>query len=121
MIKVYGFLIVGVTLVQLLNFIFVKFGSTESTQLISNLKLVLYTLPLQIIASMAFVYFYSIGVKSDISYFYLTLSSMGLTSVIALVISATVVGAKAPTVLDVGSCLLVLSGLVLFAYSKSIK
>lgn len=115
------FLVVGVALVQLLNFLFIKFGSTESTQILSNFKLVLYTLPLQIIASMAFVYFYSFGVKSDISYFYLTISSMGLTSVIALVISVTVLGSKAPSMLDVGACVLVLLGLVLLAYSKSIK
>lgn len=88
MIKIFGALACASIMIQLMNYLFVKFGSDGS--IYTHIKIVLLTLPLQLIASLGFIYYYSQGVKADIAYVslsvYGTAFSIGLASIIQLLL-----------------------------------
>ena len=118
MVKVIVSLCLGVGFIQILNYIFIKHGSDVNI-LKNNFYLVLITMPIQILSSLAFVYFYSQGVKNGLPYVYLSLISFAASLFVALLVSVFIFKITIPTPLDVIAIILTILGISLFLYQKS--
>lgn len=108
---------VGVGFIQMINFLFVKFGASDDVMK-SNFKIVIMTLPLQIAASMAFAYFYSQGVKQDIPYAYLSLISFAASLLVSFLVSIFFLNMKLPSMNECFALVFTVIGISLFLYEK---
>ncbi len=121
MIKLVGALLVASVTIQYLNYLFIKLGSHGEGVLFENFKLILLTMPLQVIASLSFVYFYSQGVKENVSYFFLSIGSVSTSLIMSWLITMLFLNGRAPTTIELLACFLTLSGIGLFVYAKSLS
>lgn len=111
-------ILVATALTQLMNILFIKYVSNESV-ITSTLTIVMYSLPLQIAASMCYPYYYSQGVKLEVNYFYLSLISVSLGLLLSLLINLLYLSPRAPTTLELGACMFTAIGIGLFLLAKS--
>jgi hypothetical protein len=117
MVKVLSVLVLGVSIIQVLNYMFMKYGATENV-LMNNFKLIIMTLPLQILASMAFAYFYSHGAKSDFPYAYLSIIAFAASLIASFLVSILILNMRAPTAIGLFALFFTLTGIGLFLYAK---
>lgn len=120
MLKLFGALTLGAVVIQYLNYLFIKLGGKGDNVLLENFKIILMTMPLQVIASLSFVYFYTQGVKTNIPYFYLSIMSIGFSMIMSLLVSISLLNGRIPTTLELAACIFTIIGIGLFIYSKNL-
>lgn len=120
MFKLFGALTLGAVVIQYLNYLFIKLGGKGDNVLLENFKIILMTMPLQVIASLSFVYFYTQGVKTNIPYFCLSIMSVGFSMIMSLLVSILLLNGRIPTTLELAACIFTIIGIGLFIYYKNL-
>lgn len=122
MIKIFASITVASVFIQIMNYLFIKLSDDSQNILWQSLKIVMMTMPLQIIASLGFVYFYSQGYKvANIPYFYLSLIGVGYSMIMSWLVNILFLNGRMPTGVEILACLLTIMGIGLFVYSKSLN
>ena len=117
MFKLIGALFLASCIIQLLNYLFIKYSGGGA--IFDYFKVVLLTLPLQVLCSMTFAYFYSHGMKVDVSYFQLSMLSIVGSLTLSSLVSAFILKGNPMSATEWLACGFTMIGIALFLLGKS--
>ena len=117
MFKLFLAVTYSTALVQCLNLLYTK-QITESTGTLGILKVVIMTIPLQVLISFGYAYYFSAGNKQEINYIFLSLVSTGLGILFSFIVGAFFLNNKSPNTYEIAGCLLTIIGIGILISSK---
>jgi hypothetical protein len=116
MLKITFALLTGALFIQIMNILYMRYSGVGA--LSDVFKVVLATLPLQIMASMAFAYYYSQGIKIQISYFYLSIFSIAASMIGSFFVTSFILKSNDIKLMEVCATIITMVGIGLFLYAK---
>lgn len=119
MFKLLAALFVAVGCVQAINCLFIRY--IQGDGLIEYLRVVLLTMPIQVIVSLAVSYYYTSGMKLEIPYFMLSMISVSVTLTASALFTVFVYWHRAMSGVELAACLVTFSGICLSIYAKAVS
>jgi hypothetical protein len=116
MFKITLALLAGAIFIQVMNILYMKHSGNGAFS--DVIKIVLATMPLQIMASMAFAYYYSQGIKIQISYFYLSVFSIAASMLGSFIVASFILKSNDVKPIEVCATIITIVGIGLFVYAK---